>query len=306
MNKENFYNEIKNMITEHYKDEAVISMHDVRKNNDVVLKGICVMKANTNCGPTIYLDGYYENFCNGRSLGSITDEIIEIVDEHMVEDNVDMSFYSDYDKVADKVCFRLIGRRGNEDLLKDMPSRSYEDLEIVYYVSLKLMGIEGCIHIKNEHMEMWDITENDLYEAALANTEKHYPSSIKNIFNVVNDLSKTSDDIYEEDDLPNIYVVSNTGGHYGAACILYPGFLDAMREKISKAFYILPSSIHELIIVPDDETENKVEVLQNMVKCVNRECLKTEDILSDSVYYYDFGYENNVKKVEHDNSAMVL
>lgn len=305
MNRDKFFDEIKNSITEHYGDEASVSMHNVRKNNDVVYTGVCVTKKNSNCGPTVYLDNYYDSYNDGKEISKIVEEIIGIVEEHVPSNNVDMSFYSEYASVVDKVCFKLIGRSENENLLLETPHRDYEDLAIVYFVPLKVMGVEGSILVKNEHLKLWNAKEDDLYNAALVNTPKLFPVTTRNIFEIVGNMPGM--DIYDkEDELPEIYVASNTSGHFGASCILYPGFLSDMRDKLSSGFYILPSSIHEVIIVPYSKTTHDVDSLINMVRCVNTQCLNTEDILSESVYYYDFSGENNVKKVEHDKEAMVL
>ena len=81
MNRDKFFDEIKNIITEHYGDEASVSMHNVRKNNDVVYTGVCVTKKNSNCGPTVYLDNYYDSYNDGKEISKIVEEIIGIVEE---------------------------------------------------------------------------------------------------------------------------------------------------------------------------------------------------------------------------------
>ena len=72
----------------------------------------------------------------------------------------------------------------------------------------------------------------------------------------------------------------------GAACMFYPGVLEDFGKKLGRDFYLLPSSVHEVILVPADETVSK-EALWEIVTDINRTQVAEEEILADSVYYYD-------------------
>ena len=70
----------------------------------------------------------------------------------------------------------------------------------------------------------------------------------------------------------------------GASAILYPNTLKGLYNKIG-SFYILPSSIHEVICVPDKNAN--LEVLKSTVKDANKTVVSQEEKLSDNVYYFN-------------------
>ena len=82
-----------------------------------------------------------------------------------------------------------------------------------------------------------------------------------------------------------MYVLTNTQKLYGAGCMLYPGLLEAISEKLDADLYLLPSSIHEVILLPAESRICQKE-LAEMVDSINRTELAADEILSSSVYYY--------------------
>jgi hypothetical protein len=87
-----------------------------------------------------------------------------------------------------------------------------------------------------------------------------------------------------------MYILSNHKGINGATCLLYENVLYEFAQLIQSDFYILPSSIHEIILVPYDKTISK-ETLADMVKDVNRTQVARDEVLSDRVYF--FSRKNN-------------
>ncbi len=307
MNKERFFNEIIEKVSDYYGEEATVSAHDVMKNNGLKKHGLCVTMGNSNCGPTIYLDEAYEEYNNGKSIEVLTDEIIKTFEEHTVKNKVDLGFFREFDRVRPNVCFKLISSKRNEELLEGVPYRMTADLAVVYFVSLRFMDIDGSILIRKEHMDLWEVSEEDLFEAALDNTPREFPVSLMPMGELLGNMM--SDD--EEVDMINdtgLYVVTNEKKINGAAVILYPGFLKEAGEFFGGGFYVLPSSVHELILIKESQSL-AVSAMADIVKSVNRSCVSEEDFLSDSVYYYnpgDLGCENSVKKVEYASEAMLL
>ena len=87
----------------------------------------------------------------------------------------------------------------------------------------------------------------------------------------------------EDDDM---FVISNTSKIFGASCVLYPGVLEKFAAEKDADIFVLPSSIHEMILVPEKEDQD-YSTLPNIVKETNRTEVDPEEVLSDSVYYYD-------------------
>ena len=82
-----------------------------------------------------------------------------------------------------------------------------------------------------------------------------------------------------------MYVLTNTEKSFGASAVLFPAVLKAVREHLQSDYYVLPSSIHECIIIPADENLNPA-ALHEMVKEINEEHVAPEELLGDSVYFY--------------------
>ncbi len=302
MKRELFYEEIRKRVTEYYGENAKVSLHVVSKNNNSKKHGLCVTYSTSNCGPTVYLEDFYDEYEKGRSLASVVKDILEIIEEHAVHEKVDVSFFSDFERVRPYICFRVISATRNMDMLGDMPHRLMSDLAVVYFVSLSDMGIEGTIAVKQQHADLWGVSEEDLYEAALDNTPRRYPADCMPITKFLNDMIPIGEDEIQD---VGIIVATNTKRFHGAGIILYPGFLREVYEKLRCGLYIIPSSVHEIIIIPEYMVDDP-ECIMRMVREVNETCVSPEEYLADGVYYYDGSSENCVKKVELGNGAMLL
>ncbi len=159
----------------------------------------------------------------------------------------------------------------------------FEDLSLLYYVMLHEEGDIGAAALVTESMlKRWGISQETLHDDAIASCENMYPS----------DLFDLSEFIGIHGTIPMI-VVSNTKRMFGATALFYPGVVQRLSEKLGGNFIVLPSSIHEVIAVPDAKD---VEGLAEMVKEINGLEVPDEDQLSDHVYRYD-KEENRVRLV---------
>ncbi|WP_026497155.1 DUF5688 family protein [Butyrivibrio sp. WCD3002] len=318
MKKEEFFEKVFERISAYYGDSADVSAHEVCKNNGLKKYGVCVRKSGSNCAPTIYLNDLYQNYMGDENVEAMANAAIGIFNEHLVDKEVDVSFFEDIEKVLPKICFKLISGERNAERLQELPHRMIGDIAVVYMVFLEFIGESGSILITNEHADMWDVSEEDLYEAAMDNTPRLFPAACCSMWDFCAKLAKKSAEEdetafeYECDDefMANIpddgfIVATNNRKLQGSAVILYPGLLKEVAEKYNSNFYIIPSSIHETILLPEKFAPG-IEELKSMIREVNNSCVPDEDFLSNSVYYYDREDENNVKKVEQASGAMVL
>ncbi len=304
MNNEKFYNDVMEKVKEHYGEKANVFLSDVTKNNGLMKKGLCVRINGSNCGPTIYLNDFYEDFRKGKSLDLIMDDIIKLFEEYAVDGKVDLSFVSDFNAIYNKICFRLVDSVRNEEKLRNMPYRLIEDLAVTYYIALETLGIEGSIAINDKLMSVWEVTEEDLFEAAIDNTPRFLPAEIVPMGEFLGERTGRPElaVVFPKDDF---LVASNEKYLGGATVILYPGLLGEVGDRIGNDFYIIPSSRHEVILISETAVKNGAFNLKDMVKCVNDTCVLPEDVLSDNLYYYDRSGDN-IKKVEYVKDTMVL
>lgn len=282
-------NAVKKELGEGYR----IELKEVRKNNGVVLHGLVILFQSQNVAPTIYLDTFLEAYESGTAFAVVVRRLLAIYRKGVPRDSVDMDFFRSFDQVRDRICYRLIGRRGNEELLEDVPHIEFLDLAVCFYYAYQGIALgEGTILIHYSHMKMWGTTTSQLYSLARSNTPRVFPWVCSSLEEVLSDMAGTEGcempkDI-GEDSFRNfpMKVLGNAKRLHGAVCILYPGVLEelSLREKCN--FYILPSSIHEVILLPDSGM-GSAEELKRMIVEVNSTQVAPEEVLSDSLYYYD-------------------
>lgn len=89
-------------------------------------------------------------------------------------------------------------------------------------------------------------------------------------------------------DMPEspMWVATVEGGMNGASVTQLPDFLQEAAERLGGDYFVLPSSVHEVLFIRDDGSFER-EALETMVKGVNATEVSEADFLSDSVYHYD-------------------
>lgn len=271
-------------------------LQKVPKNNGTVLDGLCIMHKTAKSSPTIYLNSYYERYEEGISFHSIITEILQIYQENSTVTHLDFSILNDFSLLKDKVLYKLVHTASNKELLKDIPSISYLDLSIVFYLFLE-KNEEGQMTalIHNDHMETWNTNLDELYRLAAVNTPLFLPAELKSMSEVMKSIAREhlGEDYREEfiDDLLSppaaspLYVLTNSSGICGACTILYPGQLKNFADMLEKDLVILPSSIHEVLLIPYED-HICFEELTDTVSHINRAEVPVEDRLSDQVYLY--------------------
>lgn len=273
-----------------------VRLNDVRKNNGVVLRGLTVMQDDSNISPTIYLNNYFDEYANGRAtLVSVVNDVMDTYRRNKINQSVDMRYFLNYDSVKQRIVYKLVNTEKNKELLEDIPHMEFMDLSIVFQcmVAQEELGTASIL-IYNVHLKLWDVTLEQLYQAAKENTQRLEPYEIKSMTEVLCDIMKTgeaeefnSDEYMSEfsDSVP-MYVLSNKSRVEGAACMLYPNLIRDLAEQFGSSLYIIPSSVHELLLLPTEHDGEGMEI-RNMIREVNDTMVSSEEILSYSLYYYD-------------------
>lgn len=295
MNYDDFVCYVQRKVQKFLGEEVRVELHQITKNNSVRLDGLSIIDITKCISPTIYLNDYFDEYQSGMSIPDIIEDILKVYEKNKIKVPLNTDFYTDYNNVKSRVACKVINFEKNRELLKKIPYVKYLDLAVVFYYFLKNESIgTGTILIYNSHLKMWNITKEELYDSARKNTPSMLPFEFKCMDEIMEDMdvSEMEDelaDIFEEKEcrpLIPMYVLSNKEKTMGAACILYDSILTLIGERLQSDFYILPSSIHECIIIPKDVLTSK-DGLQEMVKEVNETQVKPEEILSDKVYFYN-------------------
>lgn len=274
-------------------EEYQVELREVRKNNGIVFHGLLVQARNQNVVPTIYLESFLEAYESGMPFAEVIRKLMTICRENVPGDRIDMEFFHSFDKVRDRICYRLIGRKGNEELLADVPYIEFLDLAVCFYYAYQGDALgDGIILIQDSHVQMWKTSTAELLKLAEYNTPRLFPAECTSLESILNQITGGDSPMEnqgtqrEETELP-MYVLSNPKRLHGAVCMLYPQVLEGIAARRQGSLYILPSSVHEVILLTDMEA-GKTEELRRMIREVNSTQVAPEEILSDSLYYYDF------------------
>lgn len=295
MNFISFTTMMKEEIMRRMEEASEVRVNEVIKNNGVVLTGLTVMEEDQNISPTIYLNDYYDAFVSGKmDETEIAEDILLVYRRHKVKNNLDVEFFTDFSCMRDRVIMKLIHAQMNEELLKDVPYISFQNLAVVFQCMVEHQECgNATILIHNAHMKLWNITVEELYQYALENTMRYYPCEIRSMKDVLLEMADHEDinkeEIIEFTRMPGyvpMYVLSNKGKLQGATSMLYPNVLRDFGISLGRNFYILPSSIHEVLLVPEQGDE-VVEEMKNMVREINCTQVEVEEVLSNSVYFYN-------------------
>ena len=151
-----------------------VRLNDVRKNNGVVLRGLTVMQDDSNISPTIYLNNYYEEYTSGRvTLLNVVNDVMDTYNRNKVNQSVDMRYFLNYESVRQSVVYKLVNTEKNKALLEDVPHIEFLDLSIVFQclIAQEEFGTASIL-IHNIHLKLWDVSAEELYQAAKENTQR--------------------------------------------------------------------------------------------------------------------------------------
>lgn len=274
-------------------EEAEVRLHQVTKNNGVALQGLSVMEPGSNLSPTIYLEDFYELYEKGKSLEQVFIRILELYEKRACAENFSSDWFCDFEKVKSRIVCKLIHYEKNAELLKHVPYLPFLDLALVCYCLLPGGEEEAAtILIHDACLELWGITGAELFCHARQNTRALLPPSLRSMRAVLAGFGNGEEAV--QSSFP-LYVLTNVRNLYGAAAVIYEGVLEQCRERLGEDFYVLPSSIHEVLLVPLSAVEDG-ERLKQMVQEVNAELLSELEILSDGLYQY-LGEEKKLRAV---------
>ncbi len=275
-----FAEKARNDVQEALGDVYAVTVQEVTKNNGLKLTGLSIRKEGRNISPIIYLDGYFK-----AGKADVAEDVLSLLAETpKVPDG--FSDIRDLEKVQDRICFKLVNRKRNADRLEGMPHKDFLDLAIVFFVPVDMEGENiASVAVNNELASAWGLDADGLWELAKGNTERLFPESVSSMADFMAGLLGTGHGA--EAGVP-MTIVTNERKWNGAGVILYSGVLERISENIGKDLFILPSSVHEAIIIPDDGSSDEA-ALAEMVREINWTQVAEDEVLSDSVYRYSAG-----------------
>lgn len=298
-----FSREMLDKLQEKIGREKPLIIRKFLKNNSVELDGVVLDSEYCPVSPTFYMQEFYEQYKLGCTIEEIADFASDYYERDYGEEFFEEVQMDSFEGIKDTVVFKVINRERNRKFLKDVPYFSYLDLAIIFcVVIIDPEGRSGSVTIHNHQLEEWGISKSDLYDTAVRNTKKLFGVEIKEIQEVIVDIVLSSDHfvvpplpdaIYHDliEEIRNqvvkfpIYVLSNKTRHLGAGCMLYKD-IEIFADKLEDDLYIVPSSIHEVLLIPASVKVSDEELL-DILHEVNRDELDETEFLSDKIYHFD-------------------
>lgn len=289
------YREYKEFILDYLQkqlgEDAELSVIEVTRMNDSQKEAVLADNKRGGLSPVFYLDRLYAEY---RKTGDLYAGAERCISEFAgIKPVKDTSLLMDWEYIRPRAGIRLAGMERNREYLKNKVYTEMLDLAVLFVVVLKQEKEEEIsMPVTKELMKKCGFSREELYDAAGKNLQKEYFSmkSMEEIcrsfledFGEGISMDKSSFNI-------NMYVATNEHKMFGARVMCRKDVLRRFAGGLGRNLYILPSSVHELILLKD---EGKMDVnhMKETVRWVNgnAEIMKDEDILSDSVYYFDRG-----------------
>lgn len=288
LNYDEFKRELLKRVRERAGSDVTVEIVAIQKNNRTKKDTIAFSDKENNLQPLIYMDSIYSQYCAGAELSVCVGFAVEVYRSAM-EIDIDTA-YKEWKNVRGKIEMTVINKAWNEDAMSGIPHMDF--LDLVLYCRIIIDKNENGVAsmIVQKHMlKEWDISEEELWEAAFSNlkTEEFEIKDVNEVLRFIfpeRDLTGLPDKNKFESAL---YVLTNKYQNRGAIGMLRTDLLEKFAEWGDCDLYILPSSIHEVLLLADNEIP--VDELRRMVRSVNRGVVDEMDRLSDEVYYYQRG-----------------
>ncbi len=265
----------------------------VTKNNGIKLTGISAAAKGSSIGPCVYLNDFYREYEDGgMEFGETVDEIYRLLVKHQVNpQNINISCFMNWETARYSVRAKLVNAEQNKEQLEKIPHRLFLDLAVVYYAVIDGFGEQniGTVLINNQHMEMWGQNEENLYETAIANMLSEGEPCFESFKDIVRQMALECAGLegkLEQQPDVGMYILTNRCKQFGAAEILNKSVLRNIADQIGDKFVVLPSSLHEVIVLKADKEVEYVR-FADIVKEVNATQVREEERLSDHVYVYN-------------------
>ncbi len=283
---EEFAGQLSAQMREKLGGDIQISRQRIRKNNSVMRDGMTIKTRGSSLSPVIYVDSLYESLKEGTSFDDILDSILAVCRDTQDSREEGLEDFASWEKACRRVVPRLISTARNAALLKEVPHRNFLNLtEIYYYLPESRAWEESSVLVRNEHMALWHVDEQELHEKAELNKYHLMPAVFTSIGEMLRDLTG-QDEPWVSDD--SLYVLTSRDKCWGAAWMSDTKLLARIRRRLGCDFYILPSSVHEVMILPQLGKTDAASLMR-IVSEINEQQVPDEEILEDTVYVYREG-----------------
>ena len=266
---------------------ATVDVRSVEKLQEGSYTGITISPAGGNVGMNLNANQLFDQMQDGQSYEGVLAVAVSTAERGLHDmPAVDVSELMNYEAAKKYLCFDVVGSDRNADMLEKVPHTDKENISMVYRLQLdSTENGAATVLITNAMMEQFGVTKEQLHADAMENAQEIRPADFRTMAAVMAEMMGMPEEMMA-DMAPPMYVATNQDKVQGAAVMFYPDFMDQAAKELGGDIFILTSSVHEVLILPDDGNMNAQE-LKEMVTSINASEVSPEDRLTDSVYHYD-------------------
>ncbi len=269
----------------YFGNDYDVALTDVRKLGGRVRRGLVIRKKDESVGPAIYLDDYLRMANEGTPFCEIMEDIFSVAQGARTPD-ITPDFFADFEKIRNRIVMRLVPEEINSMLLREVPHFSWNDLAVVFYYSVPEVILEDAgVLIRNEHLKLWNVTADHLNENAYLNMPRINKAVVLPMASILLESGAGEFDPETMENCP-LYVLTNEKRLFGATEMIWSDKVSVLADHLEKNLFVLPSSVHEVILMPDTGDEDP-DMLKKLIHEVNETQVAPEERLSDELYYYD-------------------
>ena len=297
MDKNQFYEDVlvavREKIPETIRDIVRVEVSEVLKNNDEKLHGIMMAIEGSNMLPTLYLEDFYEIYEEGESIEEIARMIIDISTNAFKNPPPIADFSFDYDNIKDKLILELLDSDMNKERLKTLVHKEVGNgFVMVPYITIEeILGSAMRTAVTKEIAKSHDYDIDELMDVAFLNTMERFspvflegnkPYEVSELSESLNPMSEN----FNIDSSRILYILTNAEVHFGATVFFYPGIAERLGDILGRNYYVLPSSVHEVMIVPEGRGAT-IKDMKRLVREANASVVDSRKVLSSKVLYYN-------------------
>ena len=267
-------------------ENAKVNIRETEKLNQKY-DALEITPADSIIGVSMNLSDAFSSYEKGSSFKSILNSMANSVAEGLGKGpGIDVNAITDYEQMKGKLSMEVVSAERNAELLSHVPHEEMEDMAVVYRLVLDQTSEgNGTVLVTDALMENYGITHEQLKADAMKNAPEIRPSEIRGMTEVINEIAPGQAEEIAPDD-EEMFVATVPDKIHGAGVIAYPNFMEDAAKKLGGDFFVLPSSIHEVLLVKDNGETNAKE-LENIVRNVNASEVEPAERLTDHVYHYD-------------------
>lgn len=277
--------------------EYHISLKTLKKNNNTPCKALVINKPSGDekysISPCIHLESFWDKYTENPSTTTLMQIVDNLYDSYKdaINNMPDVCKASkvevirEYEEIKEFIVPCVVNSTWNQETLADVPHKNLSDFAVLYRIMLD-DKMETSVVVNNSIMNNWGVSQEDIHKVALSNMKSRMRPYTRNMYDVLADMMGMSKDELPVADGPELYVVGNELGMYGAAILADTDYLNAVSKELEGDFIIIPSSVHEVLCLRNND-DIDAEKLQDIIETVNTTEVDVKERLSDIPYVFD-------------------